>query len=172
MLNKEGIVEDNWKTRVWFSLIGKENPMWRMNSNSVPSNQWAFAKHMWHLQLGQKSGSLEVWIFVEAMDDSMDFSCENLSVIMEEEDNDLSTRALNRSQLFHCLQAFAGLDTFRGSLPCLCYPSCSKPVRLVILHCLCLRQCIAITYCGGTVSLKNYSVLLVMMIRMLTTSWD
>jgi hypothetical protein len=75
-------------------------------------------------------------------------------------------------QLFHCLQAFAGLDTFGGSLPCLCYPSCSKPVRLVILHCLCLRQCIAIRYCGGTVSLKNYSVLLVMMIRMLTTSWD
>jgi hypothetical protein len=34
--NKEGIVEDkNQKTRVWFSLIGKENPMWRMNSNSV-----------------------------------------------------------------------------------------------------------------------------------------
>jgi hypothetical protein len=39
VLNKEGIVEDkNWKTRVWFSLRGKENPMWRMNSNSVPSN--------------------------------------------------------------------------------------------------------------------------------------
>ncbi len=39
VLNKEGIVEDkNWKTSVWFPLIGKENPMWRMNSNSVPSN--------------------------------------------------------------------------------------------------------------------------------------
>ncbi len=39
VLNEEGIVEDkNWKTRVWFSLTGKENPMWRMNSNSVPSN--------------------------------------------------------------------------------------------------------------------------------------
>jgi hypothetical protein len=48
------------------------------------------------LQLGQKSGSSEVWIFVEAMNDSMDFSCENLSVIMEEEDNDLLTRALNQ----------------------------------------------------------------------------
>jgi hypothetical protein len=72
-----------------------------MNSNSVPSNllqgkkkenRQAFAKRMWHWQLGQKSGSWEVWIFVEAMDDSMDFSRENLSVIMEE-DNDLSTRA-------------------------------------------------------------------------------
>ncbi|CAM6018768.1 unnamed protein product [Sphagnum balticum] len=31
------------------------------------------------------------------MDDSMDFSRENLSVIMEEEDNDLSTRSLNQS---------------------------------------------------------------------------
>ncbi len=100
--SKDGIVEDkNWKTRVWFSLRGKENPMWRMNSNSVPSNllqgkkkenRQAFAKRMWHWQLGQKSGSWEVWIFVEAMDDSMDFSRENLSVIMEE-DNDLSTRA-------------------------------------------------------------------------------
>jgi hypothetical protein len=31
------------------------------------------------------------------MDDSMDFSHENLSVIMEEEDSDLSTRALNQA---------------------------------------------------------------------------
>jgi hypothetical protein len=56
VLNEEGIVEDkNWKTRVWFSLTGKENPMWRMNSNSVPSNllqgkkkenRQAFAKRM------------------------------------------------------------------------------------------------------------------------------
>jgi hypothetical protein len=56
MVPNEGIVEDkNWQTRVWFSLIGKENPKWRMNSNSVPSNllrgkkkenRQAFAKHM------------------------------------------------------------------------------------------------------------------------------
>jgi hypothetical protein len=44
----------------------------------------------------QKSGSQQVWILVEAMDDSMDFSRETSSVVMEEEDNDLSTRALNR----------------------------------------------------------------------------
>ncbi len=49
------------------------------------------------MQLGQKSGSRQVWILVEAMDDSMDFSRETSSVVMEEEDNELSTRALNRA---------------------------------------------------------------------------